>query len=388
MESVTGPDVMTTRISFFNLFNKTLLSSVISSAVLSTAVLSNAVFSNAVNASELTLSDSQIKALDIQFVTLNNSLRHDITLTSLPAIATVPNNKAQIISLPFEGRVEAWQAQAGDALNSEQPLADLHSHDVLSFFQRNRRQLQESALCDQRLSDMRERSKRGLTSKLDLQEQNLKCQMLRDELTLNKQILMHLPASWENNLSAEFHFNAASDGWLNAIMRKPGDHFAAGEALAVFWPQQELRLKVMLPASLSSTLQQGDTVMVRDQSSGERFKASVESISRTENVAHQQTLWLKSATTNPADIKPGSVLQADIPSAADGWAVAPSSRIRSDSQSWIFVRSAQGVTPVKLERFIAGNQQLLLQDSELENAEIAVTSTATLKSLWQSGEEE
>tara|TARA_B100001109_G_scaffold247767_1_gene237903 strand:- start:41864 stop:43003 length:1140 start_codon:yes stop_codon:yes gene_type:complete len=379
---------MTTRIAFFNLSASALLGSVISSAVLSSAVLSNVVFSNTVNASELTLTDSQIKALDIQFVTLNNSRRHNITLTSLPAIATVPDNKAQIISLPFEGRVEAWQARAGDALKREQPLADLHSHDVLNFFQRNRRQQQESALCDQRLSDMRERSKRGLTSKLDLQEQNLKCQMLRDELTLNKQILMHLPASWENNLSAEFHFNAARDGWLNAIMRKPGDHFTAGEALAVFWPRQELRLKVMLPASLSSTLKQGDTLMVRDQSSGERFNASVESISHTENAAHQQTLWLTSVTTNPADIKPGSVLQADIPSAEDGWAVAPSSRIRSDSQSWIFVRSEQGVTPVKLERFIAGNQQLLLQDSELENAEIAVTSTATLKSLWQSGEEE
>lgn len=336
-----------------------------------------------INAAELPLSDSQIKALDIRFITLDDSQRRNITLTSLPALATVPHSRAQVISLPFEGRVEAWQSEAGAELASGAALADLHSHDALSFFQTSRRQQQESRLCDQRLSDMRERSKSGLTSRLDLQEQSLRCQAMRDQLQLNEQLLMHLPASWQNNQSAEFRFSAAADGWLQNILRQPGDHFTAGEPLAVFWPQTELRLKVMLPAALSTALQKGDSVLVTDSRSGERIQARAESISRSENAAHQQTLWLTADS-----LQPGSMLQAQIPSAADGWAVPPSGRVRSDSASWVFVRTADGVNAVKLQRFIAGSHELLLQDETLRGAEIAISGTATLKSLWQSGEEE
>lgn len=334
-------------------------------------------------ATELAVSDEQLRQLGIEFRTLDATERSTITLATLPGIAMVPDSQAQTISLPFEGRVEDWHLNSGSALAAGDNLVALHSHDVLNFFQGNRRQQQASKLCDQRLSDMRERSKSGLTSRLDLQEQELRCQQMRDQLQLNKQVLQHLPAAWQNNNSAEFEFSAAADGWLKSILRSPGEHFAAGEALAVFWPAEQLQLRLMVPAGIAAGLSINSQVGVTDPQTGAQQQGRIIRIGKVENEAGQITVWLRADS-----LLPGAVFRVQLPTSGTGWAVPASSRVRQGDASWVFLRSANGVTVYQLQTFTAGSDALLLQDNNLTGQQIAVSGTATLKSLWQSAEEE
>ena len=326
---------------------------------------------------QLAISSEQLDNLGVRFQKLTS--QDQVVLASLPAIATVAAGKTENISLPFEGRLEEWQATAGNFIAEKEPLALLHSHDVLDFFQANQRLQQQANLCNQRFNDMRERNKSGLTSRLDLQEQQLLCQQLNDQKKLNAQILKHLPGQWQTASEADYALPAPQNGWLVDIKRQPGEHFMAGEALAVFWPEHALRLRLLVPQHMLHNLSMGQSLSI----TGTAQKAIIRSIGALQNNAAQAEVWLQAE-----GLQPGSMVRVDIPSMASGWPTEAAARVRHNDQSWVFIRTPDGVQATELQQFIAGNRGLLLQDKRLENSEIAISGSAALKALWQSMESE
>lgn len=326
---------------------------------------------------QLTISNEQLDNLGVRFQTLGK--QDQVVLASLPAISTVAPGQAENISLPFEGRLEEWQATTGNFITEKEPLALLHSHDVLDFFQSNQRLQQQASLCNQRLSDMRERNKSGLTSRLDLQEQQLQCQQLNDQKKLNAQILKHLPAQWQNASDADYALQAPESGWLITIKHQPGEHFMAGDSLAEFWPENALRLRLWVPQHLLHNLSIGQHLNI----SATQQQATVQSIGSVQNAAAQTEVWLKAD-----NLIPGSSLIIDIPSKVSGWPTEAAARVRHNDKSWVFIRTPDGLQVTELQQFIAGNRGLLLQDMALENRAIAISGTAALKALWQSMESE
>lgn len=325
----------------------------------------------------LTISTEQLTSLGVSFQKLTRP--EQVVLASLPAITTVAAGQAENINLPFAGRLEKWQASAGQFIAGQQPLTLLHSHDMLDFFQTNQRLQQQANLCNQRFNDLRERNKTGLTSRLDLQEQQLQCQQLNDQKKLNAEVLKHLPAAWQNTSGADYSLSAQQNGWLIDIKRQPGEHFMAGEALAVFWPQQALRLRLLVPQNMLHNLRIGQHLNI----TGSSQKAIIRSISAVQNNAAQAEVWLE------ADgLQPGSMVRIDIPAMASGWPTAAAARVRHNDKSWVFIRTPDGVQATELLQFTAGNHKLLVQDLALENRDIAISGTAALKALWQSTESE
>lgn len=334
---------------------------------------------------QLTLSVGQIDNLGIRFTTLDDRHSGSLTAVRLTALAVVPDGEQQHLSLPFAGRVVQWQQTPGAAVASGSPLVSVASHELQAFIRQQQRRQQSSRLCQQRLQDMKERQRQGLTSRFELAQQQLSCDQLQDAIALAQQRLAHVPE--RNKQTGHYLLPMPESGWMQHIERQPGEHFAAGETLAQSAPSAALRLRLMLPRSLAAGLQRHTDLTA--VAAGQRpLTLQLSSVGQVVDAAAQVEVWLQPRGRDAARLRPGQRWQVAVPQPQSGWLVPASSRIRRDGRNWGFVRTDSGVAVVELKQLLSGEQGLLLQDAALAGQQLVRSGSATLKALWleQEGE--
>ncbi len=361
-------------------------------AVVSAGVVS--LPAHAESAPELALSEPEQNRLGVRFEPLGTP--RTLTSTRLPGVSDVMPAQRQSLLIPFASRVESWSAQAGQQVEAGQPLLQLHSHEGLEFLQQYRRLKLESDLCRERLNNVTQRQRNGLAARLDVQEQAIQCQALKDQRTAMKDVLAHLPSDWQTGAGAEFGLSATERGWLMTARQPSGALVAAGAVLADFWPATAMTIRTRMTEAQWQQLQSaGANVQVSPlgQPSGLQL-ARVYQRSDVADVTGLFSVWLqvKSAENGAkeeAEIVPGQRWQVHLPAAQEGWVVPATARIRAEGQQWIFVRTPSGVRPLAVKPVAEGGGALLLdqRQNDLDDRRaVAISGASALRSLWLAGE--
>ncbi|MFC3679509.1 HlyD family efflux transporter periplasmic adaptor subunit [Bacterioplanoides pacificum] len=334
---------------------------------------------------QLTLSAGQIDNLGIRFITLDDQHSGSLTAARLTALAAVPDSEQRHLSLPFAGRVVQWQQTSGAALAAHSRLVTVASHELPAFVRQQQRRQQNSRLCQQRLQDMKERQRQGLTSRFELAQQQLSCDQLQDAIALAQQRLAQVPERDEQ--AGHYVLPMPESGWLQRIERQPGEHFAAGETLAQLAPSAALQLRLALPRTLLAGLQQ-QTALTATAAGQLPLTLQLSSVGQVVDAADRLEVWLRPGGSDTARLRPGQRWQVAVPQPQSGWLVPASSRIRRDGRHWGFIRTDSGVAVVELKQLRSGEQGLLLLDADLAGQQLVRSGSATLKALWleQEGE--
>tara|TARA_R110000868_G_scaffold4278_3_gene27054 strand:- start:5716 stop:6882 length:1167 start_codon:yes stop_codon:yes gene_type:complete len=331
----------------------------------------------------LPLDRSEQQRLGVEFSTLTTLAQ--LPLAVLPGSTAVSEHQRQQLMMPFEARVEQWLQAPGQHIDAGQPLLQLHSHETLAFLQSHQRLLQNTRLCHQRLTYLKDRQNSGLSSRLDVEEKSLECQQLDDNVSSNQQVLAHLPADWHNTHEAEFTLKSSSSGWLMTLYQQPGQIANPADGLAEFWPDSALAILVEMPAHLASQLQPGQSLNVQDSHTTVSQAARVLRIEQRISVTGQYRVWLQLTEGKPI---PGQRWQVTIPSSQTGWTVPAAARVRANGQSWVFLKQGDQVEPVAIVPIAEGAGQLLLTPADLPaEPTLAIRGTAALMSYWQASSE-
>lgn len=342
-------------------------------------LLTTSTFSHAIEPAPLTLDQESIQRLGIEIATLKQP--SSLTLATAAGKTAVEAVSERQLMMPFAARVESWRVPARSHVSAGTALVDLHSHDALAFLQQNRRLQASAQLCDERLGNLRERQRSGISSRLDVQEKSLECQQFNDELQVNGEVLAHLPSSWHNSTKAEFTLSAAENGWLIETIANAGQMADEQSGLARFWPDSALRVQAAVSPQLASQLRQGQTLNMISSANGQTVVAVLQRISAGINASGLVDLWLQ---PQEATLVPGQRWRVELQSAEHGWVVPASARVRLDGQSWVFVQQGDQVLPVAVEPIAEGSGQLLLTNQQLANQAVVTHGTAALSALWQS----
>ena len=366
--------------------------SVCLAAVASAGVVSLPAYAE--SAPELALSEPEQNRLGVRFEPLGTP--RTLTSTRLPGVSDVMPAQRQSLLIPFASRVESWSVQAGQQVEAGQPLLQLHSHEGLEFLQQYRRLKLESDLCRERLNNVTQRQRNGLAARLDVQEQAIQCQALKDQRTAMKDVLAHLPSDWQTGTGAEFGLSATERGWLMTARQRSGALVAAGAVLADFWPATAMTIRTRMTEAQWQQLQSaGANVQVSPlgQPSGLQL-ARVYQRSDVADVTGLFSVWLQvksseSGAKKEAKIVPGQRWQVHLPAAQEGWVVPATARIRAEGQQWIFVRTPGGVQPLAVKPVAEGGGALLLdqRQNDLDDRRaVAISGASALRSLWLAGE--
>jgi multidrug resistance efflux pump len=340
-------------------------------------------------AEALPLDSTEQQRLGVEFSTLTTQAQ--LPLAVLPGSTAVSDHQRLQLIMPFETRIEQWLQPSGQHLNAGQPLLQLHSHEIQAFIQNHQRQQQTARLCQQRLTNLQDRQRSGLSTRLDIEEKSLECQQLSDSVSSNQQVLTHLPSAWLNTHDAEFTLNSRSSGWLIRLNQQTGQIASPGTSLAEFWPDSALAILVEVPIRLAQQLQPGQSLAVRpvgsdDPSVTDTHTATVQRIEQGISITGQQQVWLQLQTGQPV---PGQRWQVTIPSAQSGWAIPASARVRAQGQSWVFLQQHHEIKPLAVKPIAEGGGYLLIPAATLpRQPTLATRGTAALMSYWQASSEE
>ncbi|MGB1092005.1 MAG: HlyD family efflux transporter periplasmic adaptor subunit, partial [Oceanobacter sp.] len=291
----------------------------------------------------------------------------------------------------FDTHIEGWAAQPGQHLTRGQPLVSLHSHDAFEFFRAHARLNSELSLCNERLANLQQRQRSGLSSRLDVMEKTIACQALEDERLSRTQVLEHVPTAWQTQQGAEFDWALPQNGWVMSLNAREGDRAEGHQPLAEFWPDDQLAVGFSLKATLAQAVTTGSRIQVQATNSNRVVAMRVVQRSDHPDASGQIQLWLQpdDTTSAAAQLQPGERWQVAVPSAVTGWVTPASARIRSEGQSWVFERTTTGVQVRAIEPLAEGDQQLLLAANSFDSTpELAVIGTAALTSYWQASQEE
>lgn len=169
---------------------------------------------------------------------------------------------------------------------------------------------------------------------------------------------------------------ARTAGWVTALEVRPGQRVREADALVRLANPRQVWLEVQLPAGTAVAPGQVITVAGRD------VAAVSQSLGPLVSEGQTQTLRAR-VTRGAASLRPGEVIQVNVPRAGGaGWVLPQAAVVHHEGQPYVFVRSSRGFTavPVQLNGGAAGAVQVAgkLQAGQ----EVAVRAVVALKSAW------
>jgi len=173
---------------------------------------------------------------------------------------------------------------------------------------------------------------------------------------------------------------ARSAGLVLAIDVKPGQRVKEADALMRLADRSELWLEVQVPADRQAqALPKSGEITV----SGRDVAAVPLSVGTM--VSDSQTVVLRARVTRGAALlRPGEVVQAEIPFAANsaGWALPLQALARQDDQAYVFVRTEKGFAARPVAVVSSAGQSVQVTGDLRAGQEVAATSVIALKAAW------
>jgi cobalt-zinc-cadmium efflux system membrane fusion protein len=301
-----------------------------------------------------------------------------------PARVTLPVELDMLLSAPVDGVVTQVLVNPQDSVKPGQALLRLASPALGEMQLRLMEAGTRLQLAKQTLDRERRLFEEGILPERRVQEAQA-AQRSAEGTTRQAEAALRLAGVGEEalkriaaggRLQDGLTVSARSAGWVTALEVRPGQRVREADALLRLANPREVWLEIQLPVGAAVAPGQAITVAGRD------VAAVAQSLGPLVSEGQTQTLRAR-VTRGAASLRPGEVVQVNVPRASGaGWVLPQAAVVHHEGQPHVFVRTARGFTavPVQVSSGAAGVVQVsgALQAGQ----EVAVRAVVALKSAW------
>lgn len=328
-------------------------------------------------------SAAQIQAAGVATRVLKAAPRAAGQDVELQGTVVLPPQASVAVSAPLAGVVQEVYVSPGQSVKAGQAVARLLSPQLLEW----QREMLQAQSQSQLARTKRERDEKlfaeGIISELRLQEARSQEQVAQLALAERQQALRLVGADSQlKNLQPSLTITAASAGTLLEVSATPGLRLDAGMPVALLARAGRYAIELQASAEQAARLKAGDRLSV----AGCKASAVLASAAPQVN-ASNQTVQLR-ADFNSAEgcLRVNQYVRVKVGGSAAAAApvvmVPAAAVVQQAGQSWVFVRSASGFTPTRVELGAASGDGYPLRQGLADGAEIAVKGIAALKGAW------
>lgn len=335
---------------------------------------------------EFAVSTAQMQSLGVTLLKLDRPA--SIRGMAYPARVMLPPNAEQVVSAPLDGVVDRLLVSGQEAVKAGQPLLHLVSPEygelqlkvmeaaskaglARTTLARERQLFGEGIIPERRVQEA-EAAERGDAARLRQAEAALRL------AGADSAMLQRIREG--GRLADGLVVRARSAGLVLAIDVKPGQRVKEADTLMRLADRSELWLEVQVPADRQAqALPKAGEITV----SGRDVAAVPLSVGTM--VSDSQTVVLRARVTRGAALlRPGEVVQAEIPFAANsaGWALPLQAIARQDDQAYVFVRTDKGFAARPVAVVSSAGQSVQVTGDLRIGQEVAATSVIALKAAW------
>lgn len=331
--------------------------------------------------SQLALSDEDIRLLDLEFTSLDQT--SDQSGISLPAMVIAsPDQVSQGISR-YAGTIERWHVVAGTEVSRGSILASLRSSGILQLQQQFLEQ--DSALLSlhQQMERDRQLYSNGVISRQRLQISE--AQLRRGELSLraSEELLgnaglnardIDLLRNGEIDLGTGY-VRAPGDGVIAHRHYRTGEHVEANAVVVSLSTGERSWLSLQLPARLLTLLSEGSHLRV--PGSDERLSLRQRDYAIDPDT---QTVELLAEFDQPVAHTIGQILRVRLYTGQQNVFVPAAAVVHEGQQTLVYIRNSQGVEIRALDLLPMGEGYLAATGVSV-GEQILVRGTALVKGM-------
>lgn len=343
------------------------------------------------NPDHFAVADAQIKALGIQTIALQAG--GDALQRRFPARVLVPPQAEQVISSPLAGMVSQLLVEANQAVRTGAPLLKIASPEFgalqLQLLQAQSRATlaRQTALREKQLADegiiagRRQLEAEAARSEADAALKQAKAALRLSGMT---------PTAIERLITSgdpldELTLSAVAAGVITQMEAHSGERVAAATPLLHIVRTDKLLLDIQVPAGDSAAWAPGTAVKIQGRRASARLLSSAAIVS-----ADNQSLSLRAAVDDAADVRPGEVLSVELPATTmrSGWDLPLAAIARDGDRAVVFVRSADGFEARTVTLLASAAERVQVQGRLSAGDVVATSGIVALKGAWLVGDEE
>lgn len=339
-------------------------------------------------ADEIKISAQQIKTIGIEMEPIAKYAA--IPKLRFPARVVIPPNQIRMVSAPLAGRLDSVTAGNDMRVKQGQVLAQLNgpawTRAQLEFAQAVKQELFLRSTVDREQSlsaDKIVSPKQLLATKNDYAQAQAAVSEKRNTLKLsgmNDADIDRLGA--KNELATSLAIVAPIDGVVLETSAVAGQAAEAMTPLFKLAALSPLWLEIQVPVAQVSRLHEQDIVTVPP----ELGIGKIISIGNSVDAANQTVVVRAEVSTSERKLRPQQVVEAEVtlaPSGEKTWGVRPSSVVRHDGKSYVFVQTAAGFQPQEIAIQAEGAELTVISGSFDGTENVASKGLVPLKGAWQ-----
>lgn len=335
---------------------------------------------------QVTLTTEQIDNLGIKLGALTAS--QQLPLLYAPATVVVPANREQLVSSLQAGILVQMQVNIGDRVHQDQPVAQLHSPDLVIYQQQFLTALSEYALTSREYQRDKLLLQEGVIAERRWQEtqtandaKHAKVEEARQLLMLagmNKQDIDTLAKS--RKLDNRLVVRAPIDGVVLERMATVGASLSALTPLYRIADVSELWLEINIPQERLAEIKLGDPVKVENTG----IRGSISLLGQSVNPQNQTVLARAVVERPDGELRVGQRLNVEIlqQGGQSGFSVPNSAIAQNAGHSYVFVRNRDGFAVTEIQALGKHAQQTLIGGPLHAGEQIAVEGAVALKANW------
>ena len=339
-------------------------------------------------ADEIKISAQQIKTIGIEMEPISKYAA--IPKLRFPARVVIPPNQIRMVSAPLAGRLDSVTAGNDMRVKQGQVLAQLNgpawTRAQLEFAQAVKQELFLRSTVDREQSlsaDKIVSPKQLLATKNDYAQAQAAVSEKRNTLKLsgmNDADIDRLGA--KNELATSLAIIAPIDGVVLETSAVAGQAAEAMTPLFKLAALSPLWLEIQVPVAQVSRLHEQDIVTVPP----ELGIGKIISIGNSVDAANQTVVVRAEVSTSERKLRPQQVVEAEVtlaPSGEKTWGVRPSSVVRHDGKSYVFVQTAAGFQPQEIAIQVEGAELTVISGPFDGTENVASKGLVPLKGAWQ-----
>lgn len=337
-------------------------------------------------APEFAVSVPQMQSLGVSLQRLEQPA--EIRGMAYPAKVVVPPDQEQVVSAPVGGVVDQLLIADQQAVKAGQPLLRLNSPQYGELQLKLLESASKARLSKKTLDRERQLFGEGIIPERRVQEAEAAAQDDQARL-LHARAALRLAGIDAATIARIADGGALQDGLLLraktaglviGVEVKPGQRVQEADALVRLANVRTLWLDIQIPSERQAqSLPKGGQIRV----SGRAVTATPLSVGVM--VSDSQTVTLRARVTGGTELlRPGEVLQAEVPFAANsaGWALPLQAIARQDDQAYVFVRTGKGFAARPVMVVSSAGQSVQVTGDLKTGQEVATNAVIALKAAW------
>lgn len=332
---------------------------------------------------EFAVSDQQMRALGVELVAIE--AKATTGGVTVPAVVVLPPNAQRAVSAPLAGLIRQVLVEENQSVVLGTPLLVLASPELGQLQLRLIQASNHARLAQQTLARERALLGSGIIPARRVQEAEAAASDAQAEQA-HAEAALQLAGISDAAIRAtaagvrphqDLTVVADMAGTVVGIDIKAGQRVTAADQMMRIAQFEQLRVDIQAPGQQAAQWPPGTHLVL---SGG--IDARVLSTSNVVAGAQLVTLRAEVLESSPK-LRPGELIQAELPVATDAWELPLSALARESGQAYVFVRVGDQfrATPVTL---LANDGQRAKVRGNLEPGQyIAVTSVISLKAAWQ-----